>query len=80
MTLVTLPGKILDKAHHTLLLMQEDATCHAVCVLKDSRIGNVRSKLRLIETIAARKLSHGDIAFDGRIWITTSDLPRPALH
>ncbi|AYD03387.1 hypothetical protein [Neorhizobium sp. NCHU2750] len=80
MTLVTLPGKILDKAHHTLLLMQEDAACHAICVLNDSRIGNVRSKLRLIETIAARKLDHGEIAFDGRVWITTADLPHPTPH
>jgi hypothetical protein len=77
MTLQTLPGKILDNAHHTLLLMQEDAGLQAVCVINDSRIGNVRSKLGLIETIASRKLDHGEVAFDGRVWITASDLPRP---
>ncbi len=77
MTLQTLPGKILDNAHHTLLLMQEDAACHAVCVVNDSRIGNVRSKLGLIETIASRKLDHGEVAFDGRVWITPSDMPHP---
>lgn len=77
MTLHTLPGKILDNAHHTLLLMHEDAGLHAVCVVRDSLIGNVRSKLGLIETIASRKLDHGEVAFDGRVWITASDLPRP---
>lgn len=78
MTLQTLPGKILDNAHHTLLLMQEGTAFHAVCVVNDSRIGNVRSKLCLIEKIASRKLDHGEVAFDGRVWITSSDLPRPA--
>ncbi len=80
MTLVTLPGKILDNAHHTLLLMQEDAVCQAVCVLHDSCIGDVRSKLGLIETIASRKLDQGEVAFDGRVWITSADLPHPAFH
>jgi hypothetical protein len=77
MTLVTLPGKILDNAHHTLLLMQEGVARHAVCVVNDGRIGDVRSKLALIENIASRKLDHGEVAFDGRVWITPSDLPRP---
>ncbi|MNI26257.1 hypothetical protein D3C73_799480 [compost metagenome] len=77
MTLQTLPGKILDNAHHTLLLMQEGTAFHAVCVVNDSRIGNVRSKLCLIEKIASRKLDHGEVAFDGRVWITSSDLPGP---
>ncbi len=78
MTLMTLPGKILDNAHHTLILMREGEVCHAVCVINDGRIGNVRSKLALIETIASRKLDHGEVAFDGRVWITPSDLPQPA--
>lgn len=77
MTLLTLPGKILDNAHHTLILMSEGEARHAVCVLNDGKIGNVRSKLALIETIASRKLDQGEVAFDGRVWITSSDLPRP---
>jgi hypothetical protein len=77
MTLTTLPGKIFTSASHTLLLMHEDDSRQAVCVLNDARIGDVRSKLGLIETIASRKLDHGKLAFDGRVWITPSDLPRP---
>ncbi|MNL84787.1 hypothetical protein D3C87_2128770 [compost metagenome] len=57
--------------------MQEGTAFHAVCVVNDSGIGNVRSKLCLIEKIASRKLDHGEVAFDGRVWITSSDLPRP---
>ena len=79
MTLVTLPGKILRNAHHTLLLMQEDDVRQAVCVVNDGLIGDVGSKLGLIERIASQKLHQGEVAFDGRVWITPSDLPHPAL-
>jgi hypothetical protein len=82
MMLVTLPGKILHSAHHTLLLMQEQeaGSCQPVCVVRDRLIGDVTSKLGLIERIASRKLDQGDVAFDGRVWITPSDLPRPAVE
>ncbi|SFA93514.1 hypothetical protein SAMN03159496_01022 [Rhizobium sp. NFR07] len=80
MTLVTLPGRIFQTAHHTLVLMQEDVTRHAICVVNDGLIGDVRSKLGLIETIASRKLDHGEVAFDGRVWITPSDLPHPTAQ
>jgi hypothetical protein len=75
MKLVTLPGKIWKHSHHTLLVMRSGSTCQAVCVLNDGLIGDVRSKLNLIEKIASRKLKGGEFAFDGRIWITPTDLP-----
>lgn len=80
MMLVTLPDKIVRNSHHTLLVMRAGGgTCQAVCVVNDGRIGDVCSKLGLIETIASSKLDHGELAFDGRVWITHSDMPRP-LH
>lgn len=80
MRLTTMPDKILETAHHTLIVMRDRAAggaCQAVCVMNDGTIGDVRSKLGLIETIASRKLDGGELAFDGRVWITPSDLPRP---
>lgn len=77
MTLVTLPNKIMRNSHHTLLVMRDGAICQAVCVLNDGKIGDVSSKLSLIEEIASRKLDVGDVAFDGRVWITPADMPRP---
>ncbi|CDZ68653.1 Hypothetical protein NGAL_HAMBI2610_02460 [Neorhizobium galegae bv. orientalis] len=79
MTLVTLPNKIVRNSHHTVLVMRDGSTCQAVCVVNDGRIGDVCSKLGLIESIASSKLDHGEVAFDGRVWITHSDMPRP-LH
>lgn len=77
MKLVTLPDKILRTHHHTLLVMQDGRTRQAVCVMNDRLIGAVDSKLLLIEEIASRKLMEGEVAFDGRVWITPADLPRP---
>lgn len=77
MMLVALPGKIVENHNHTIVMMDGGDSRRAVCVLRDDRIGDVRSKLGLIETIASRKLDHGELAFDGRVWITPSDLPRP---
>lgn len=77
MRLTTLPGKTVHNHHHTLLVMQDGATCQAVCVVNDRAIGDISSKLRLIETIASRKLDGGDLAFDGRVWITPADLSAP---
>jgi hypothetical protein len=44
-------------------------------VVNDSAIGDIRSKLTTLERIASRKLDGGELAFDGHIWITASDLP-----
>jgi hypothetical protein len=77
MRLVTLPQKIRQTSHHTLLVMRDGGTCQAVCVVNDGQIGDVRSKLGLIEQIASWKLDHGEVAFDGRVWITPADMPRP---
>lgn len=84
MRLMTLTDRIVETGHHTLIVMrdtaQDRAVCQAVCVVDDALIGNVRSKLGLIETIASRKLEEGELAFDGRVWITPSDLPHPVSH
>ncbi|KQV42690.1 MULTISPECIES: hypothetical protein [unclassified Rhizobium] len=74
MRLVSLPGKILINRHHTLIVMHDGGCFQAVCVVNDSMIGDVRCNLALLETIASRKLDGGELAFDGRIWITASDL------
>ncbi|MBN9052282.1 MAG: hypothetical protein J0H80_00550 [Rhizobiales bacterium] len=75
MRLVTLSGKIVRNSHHTLIVMRDGGTCQAVCVVNDRAIGDIPSKLPIIERIASRKLDSGELAFDGRIWITASDLP-----
>lgn len=79
MGFVTLPDKILRAGNHTLIVMRDGAFCQAVCVLDDETIGDVRSKLPLIETLASRKVDRGELAFDGRVWITPGDLPKPLV-
>jgi len=81
MRLVTLPGKILAKANHTLIIMGDGAARQAVCVLDEAlkaanqqRVDAVRQHLGLIERIASGKTDRGEVAFDGRVWITSSDL------
>jgi hypothetical protein len=81
MRLVTLPGKILAKANHTLIIMGDGAARQAVCVLDEAlkatnlqRTDALRQHLGLIERIASHKTDHGEVAFDGRVWITASDL------
>ena len=81
MRLVTLPGKILAKANHTLIIMGDGAARQAVCVLDEAlktatreRIDAVRQHLGLIERIASGKTDRGEVAFDGRVWITSADL------
>ncbi|MDP9634713.1 UNVERIFIED_ORG: hypothetical protein J2W85_006804 [Ensifer adhaerens] len=49
MRLVTLSGRILEHSHHTLIVMRDGSTCQAVCVVNDSVIGDIRSKLTLLE-------------------------------
>lgn len=77
MRLITVPDKIVRNNHHTLLVMRDGRTCQVVCVVNDGAIGDVSSKLGLIETIASRKLDGGELAFDGRVWITPADMPAP---
>jgi hypothetical protein len=79
MKLVTIENKIVENSHHTLIVMRDGPICQAVRVLNDDGIGSVRSKLSLMETIASRKLYHGEVAFDGCVWITPADLPHPFL-
>jgi|AraplaDrversion2_2_1032049.scaffolds.fasta_scaffold04050_2 hypothetical protein len=90
MRLVTLPGKILAKANHTLIIMGDGVARQAVCVLDEAlkaanqqRVDAVRQHLGLIERIASGKTDRGEVAFDGRVWITSADLataPGARLH
>jgi hypothetical protein len=78
MTLMTMPGKMRQDGQHTLLVMRDERRCQAVCIVDDGTIGDVTTKLGLIEAIASRKLAGGELAFDGRVWITPADMPAPA--
>lgn len=80
MRLMTMPGKIVETSRHTLLIMRDGGRCQAVCVVKDDAIGDIASRLDLIEAIASRKLDDGELAFDGRVWITTADLTAPCFE
>lgn len=74
MRLVTLPGKILAKANHTLIIMGDGAARQAVCVLDEAMkatsrhgIDAVRQHLSLIERIASSKTDRGELGgFRGR--------------
>ena len=81
MRLVTLPGKIVANAGHTLIIMADGHVRQAVCVLADAIQSGMRREhesinryLGIIEHIASRKAERGEIAFDGRVWITASDI------
>ncbi|MDE1992444.1 MAG: hypothetical protein KGI75_08065 [Rhizobiaceae bacterium] len=81
MSLVTLPDKIAVLDSHTLLVMAEGDRCQAVCILDDvlplatsKKAHELTDCLDLFEQIADRKLAEGQVAYDGRVWITSSDV------
>lgn len=79
MRLMTMPGKITQNGQHIILVMRDGRRCQAVCIVDDGTIGDVTSRLDVIEAVASRKLDSGELAFDGRVWITAADLPAPAI-
>jgi hypothetical protein len=80
MSLVTLPGKITILDNHALIVMANGERHQAVCISGDALPISSETEERLIacldlfERIADRKLAEGDVAFDGRVWITSSDM------
>lgn len=81
MRLVTIPGKILRKDAHTLLIMGDGDTRQAVCFLHGpAGTEDVQERLDLIEEAANLKALRGEVAFDGQIWITAADLPKSNAH
>jgi hypothetical protein len=90
MPLTTLPGKVTMIGNLALVVMANDDRRQAVCIASDAlTLERCRNRddligdLDLFERIANRKLDGGEIAYDGRVWITASDLqvgPTPSGH
>lgn len=79
MRLVALPGKIISKRDHTLIIMGDGNIHQAVCIPSASGgTDEVLGNLGTIERIASMKAERGEIAFDGRVWLTAIDLLQQA--
>jgi hypothetical protein len=77
---------LLDTFHmigeDAMIVMKGDRTHQAVCVTEDALAGvqaapdsrQLPQNINVLEHIASRKFEHGEIAFDGRIWITAKDV------
>lgn len=81
MSLVTVPGKIRLCGTHAVLVMAEGNLHQAVCIAGDAlpssngdMIQGLLERLDLYEGIADRKFADGELAYDGRVWITSSDI------
>ncbi len=81
MSLVTVPGKIRLCGTHAVLVMAEGNLHQAVCIAGDAlpsstgdMIQGLIERLDLYEGIADRKFVDGELAYDGRVWITSSDI------
>lgn len=81
MSLVTVPGKIRLCGTHAVLVMAEGNLHQAVCIAGDAlpssagdMIDGLIERLDLYECIADRKFMDGELAYDGRVWITSSDI------
>jgi hypothetical protein len=82
MQLIALPDTFNLIGNDALIVMKADDTHQAVCVTKDALAGVqaapdprwLPQDLSILELIASRKFDHGEIAFDGRIWITANDV------
>lgn len=82
MPLVALLDTFNMIGHDAIIVMKGDRTHQAVCVTEDALAGvqavpdarRLPQNLNVFEHIASRKFEHGEIAFDGRIWITAKDV------
>lgn len=82
MSLVALLDTFHMIGHDAMIVMKGDRTHQAVCVTEDALAGvqavpdarQLPQNLNVFEHIASRKFQHGEIAFDGRIWITAKDV------
>ncbi len=87
MSLVTVPGKIRLCGTHAVLVMSEGSLHQAVCIAGDAlpsssgdMIQGLMARLDLYEGIAGRKFADGELAYDGRVWITSSDIDAFSLQ
>jgi hypothetical protein len=81
MSLVSLADKIAILETHALVVMAEGDHRQAVCISEDALpvggddlVASIRECLDVYERIADRKYSEGQLAYDGRVWITLSDI------
>ncbi|MBB3313301.1 hypothetical protein FHT78_005093 [Rhizobium sp. BK196] len=81
MSFVTAPGKIRLYGNHAILIMTEGNLHQAVCITDDAMpagegdvMQGLLQCLHVYEGIADRKFSDGELAYDGRVWITSSDI------
>lgn len=81
MSLSTVPGKIKLYGSHAILVVSEGGLYQTVCISNDAMpagesdlVQGIIRNLRVYEGIADRKFADGQLAYDGRVWITSSDL------
>ncbi|EJL58675.1 MULTISPECIES: hypothetical protein [unclassified Rhizobium] len=81
MSLATMPGKIRLYGSYAVLVMTEGNLHQTVCISNDAMpagagdmIQGILRYLHVYESIADRKFSEGQLAYDGRVWITASDM------
>lgn len=75
MTLVALPGKIIPRVDHTLIVMDDGKTRHAVCIQGGSHCpADLIAHMGEIERIASLKVERGELAFDGRVWMLADEV------
>ena len=77
MRLVAVPDKIIPQGGHTLIIMADGETKHAVCVqCETSELANGGHDIGMIEHLASMKTERGERAYDGRVCISASELRR----
>jgi len=81
MSLATVPGKIRLYGTYAILLMAEGNLHQTVCISDDAMpagendvIQGILRSIEVYERIADRKFANGQLAYDGRVWITASDM------
>jgi hypothetical protein len=77
MRLVAIPDKIIPQGGHTLIIMADGETKHAVCVqCETSELATGGHDISMIEHLASMKTERGERAYDGSVWISASELRR----
>ncbi|MBZ5762254.1 hypothetical protein LAV84_23645 [Rhizobium sp. VS19-DR104.2] len=77
MRLVAIADKIIPQGGHTLIIMEDGETKHAVCVqFETSELASGGHDIGRIEHLASMKTERGERAYDGRVWISASELRR----
>ncbi|WP_141684021.1 hypothetical protein [Rhizobium sp. AC44/96] len=83
MPLVAIPGKIKPIGGDRIIVMDAGANHQAVHITEDALlhdcqpapgVGPTPGELSLFEQVASHKFDNGELAFDGNVWITASDI------